>query len=145
MSYRNPADEITHDAGPLHVVVVSPARPLFEGAAKAILAPGAAGSFGILPRHADLLAALGVGPLKITRPDGKEDRYAVWGGFLKVGGPKVTILVDRAVRADEVDKGNVKGELDAVLSDLRHPETDEQFDELLDRREWCQTRLKIAR
>jgi hypothetical protein len=32
-----------------------------------------------------------------------------------------------------------------VLSDRRNPETDEQFDELLDRREWCQTRLKIAR
>ena len=144
-AYRNPAEEITHDVGPLQVVVVSPARPIYEGAAKALNAPGAMGRFGVLPKHADLVAALGIGPLIITKPDGSQDRYAVWGGFLKVGGgSKVTILVDRAQAAGEVEPQATKAELDETLSALRHPESDEQFEELLDRREWCQARLRVS-
>jgi len=126
----------------LDVVVVSPARPVWEGRAKSVNVPAAAGQMGIFPRHADLVAALGLGPLRIEREDGGTDFFAVWGGFLKVGGPKVVVLVDRAAKTSEIDQEKVEKELEETRKNLRAPKSDEHFEELLDRRMWCRTRLK---
>jgi F0F1-type ATP synthase epsilon subunit len=71
-------------------------------------------------------------------------RFAVRGGFLKVGGGKVTILVDSAVAEADVDTGEVRRELDETRAALRHPKTDEEFMELLDRRAWSESRLKLG-
>src|SRR6266511_2628315 len=107
----------------LEVVVVSPARPIFEGQAKFVTAPAwdrvgggpslygtapqgqlTVGQLGILPRHAPLVAALGSGVLRIGTEDGKVARFAVRGGFLKVGDDRVTILVDRAMTEVDVNE-----------------------------------------
>ena len=123
----------------LEVVVVSPAAPIYEGQADAIVVESVLGSMGIKPRHADIVAALGAGPLKLG-----DDTFAVCGGFLKVGGNRVTILVDQAVRADEIDAEAVRKELDEVIAELAHSKSDEEFEELLIRRRWCQARLRLA-
>lgn len=162
----NIADELAHGQENLEVVVVSPAAPIFEGDAPWVTAPAwslvgseggirlpyrdalpvdvAVGQIGIWPGHAPLVAALGSGLLRIGEEGGKVARFAVRGGFLKVGGSKVTILVDNAVAEGDVDVAEAKRELDETLAALRHPETDEEFRELLDRRAWCEARLKLA-
>ncbi|MGQ0613673.1 MAG: ATP synthase F1 subunit epsilon [Planctomycetaceae bacterium] len=129
------------------VVVVSPARPLYRGEAAFVAVEGLSGKLGIAPRHADLVAALGTGPLRIEKP-GKgvpPDRFVVRGGFLKVGKGRVTILVDQAVRPEEVDEPAVRKELEEALAGLRHPRTDDEFEQLLARRAWAQARLAILR
>ncbi|NJN14566.1 MAG: ATP synthase F1 subunit epsilon [Planctomycetes bacterium] len=131
-------------SGPLRVVVVSPARPLFDGAANHLSIESLAGQMGVFPRHADIVAALGTGPLAIHNGS-KADRYAVSGGFLKVGGAQVTILVDKAVSAAEVDEAEVKRELDRAIEALRHPKSDEEFTRLLAERAWAQARLGLRR
>jgi F-type H+-transporting ATPase subunit epsilon len=151
--------------GNLDVVVVSPARPIFEGEARFVAVPAwnrvggdglrwpygpppperlAVGQLGILPGHAALVAALGSGILRIGQEGGKIARFAVRGGFLKVGDDKVTILVDSAVAEGDVNVAEAKRELDETLAALRHPKTDEEFAELLDRRAWSESRLKLA-
>src|SRR5205807_319670 len=139
----NVADELAR--GPVHldVVVVSPARPIFEGPAHWVTVPGVDGQLGIWPRHAAIVAALGSGLLRIGLEGGKVTRFAVRGGFLKVGGSKVTILVDSALAEAGADanEAEAKRELDETLAALRHPKTDEEFAELLDRRAWCESRL----
>jgi len=128
----------------LKVVVVSPARPLYEGDAQSVSVESLQGRMGIHPKHADLVAALGTGPLSIRKSGGGEDRFAVSGGFLRVGRDgAVTILVDRAVRADEVEEAAIRKELEETLAALRHPKSDEEFSQLLDRRLWCQVRLSL--
>jgi F-type H+-transporting ATPase subunit epsilon len=153
-----------HSSGSLHVTVVSPARQLYDGEARFVTAPAwdrlgggrslygddpedrlTVGQLGILPRHAPLVAALGSGLLRIGLDGGQVARYAVSGGFLKVGDDKVTILVDRAVSESDVDAGEAQRELEETLSELQHPRTDEEFAELLERRTWSETRLKLAR
>ena len=139
------ADDLATASGPLEVVVVSPARPIYEGEARSMSVAGLDGSLGIWPRHADLVSALGVGPLTIKTDKG-EDRFAVWGGFLKVGnGSRVTVLVDRAVSADEVDADAVRTELKDTIAELAHAKSDAEFTELLQRRAWCEARLALAR
>jgi F-type H+-transporting ATPase subunit epsilon len=147
----------------LEVVVVSPARPIFEGDAEWVTLPAwdrvgggkrlygpddpgrlTVGQLGILPGHAPIVAALSSGLLRIGVAGGRIARFAVRGGFLKVGGSKVTILVDSAVAEADVNQAEAQHELDETLADLRHPKTDEEFAELLDRRAWSETRIKLA-
>ncbi|HKY75546.1 MAG TPA: ATP synthase F1 subunit epsilon [Acidimicrobiia bacterium] len=130
-------------SGILEVVVVSPARQLYEGEAQWVTVPGADGQLGIRPMHADLVAALGAGPLRIGT-GGQVTRYAVKGGFLKVGNNKVTILVDRAVTESDVNAGEARQELEETLADLQHPKTDQEFAELLEARAWSEARIKLA-
>jgi F-type H+-transporting ATPase subunit epsilon len=147
----------------LEVTVVSPARPIFEGEAKFVTAPawdrvgggrslyGASqerltvGQLGIFPRHAPLVAALGSGVLRIGLEDGKVARFAVSGGFLKVGDNRVTILVDRALTEVDVNAGEAQRELEETLAELQHPKTDAEFADLLERRAWSETRIKMGR
>ena len=131
-------------SGVLKVVVVSPARQLYEGEAQWVTVPGADGQLGIRPMHADLVAALGAGPLRIGLSGGQVQRYAVKGGFLKVGHNKVTILVDRAVTETDVNAAEAQQELEETLAELQHPKTDEEFSELLEKRAWSETRIKLA-
>ncbi|HEX5136898.1 MAG TPA: ATP synthase F1 subunit epsilon [Planctomycetota bacterium] len=138
------ADELAHPPGFLDVVVVSPARPIYQGRARFVTVAGWDGQIGIWPRHTSIVAALGTGMLRVGHADGSVHRFAVRGGFLKVGGSKVTVLVDDAVAQADADAGVAKRELDETLSALRHPKTDEEFAELLDRRTWCESRLKLG-
>ena len=137
-------DEVSEAQGYLDVVVVSPARPIFEGRAKHLYVTSLQSSLGLWPRHTDLVAALGTGPLRIYKADGSVERFAVSGGFLKVGGPRVTVLVDKAAGPDEIDVAYVNKELEQVKADLRHPKSDEHFAELRTARDWCQARLALA-
>ena len=72
------------------------------------------------------------------------ERFAVSGGFLKVGGPKVTVLIDKAARPDEIDRSVVEQELTEVNAALQHPKSDEEFDTLQTKRAWCQARLALV-
>ncbi|HVD47992.1 MAG TPA: F0F1 ATP synthase subunit epsilon [Candidatus Limnocylindria bacterium] len=86
---------------PIPLRVVSVERSLFEGDVDFIVANGADGELGILPRHAALMTSLKPGPLKITQGD-KETLLFVGGGFLEVLPDRVTVLADTAERADEI-------------------------------------------
>lgn len=85
-------------SGALHVVVLSPERTVYEGAADQVVAPAWNGSLGILRGHAPLMALLGEGNLRITS-GGRELRYHVAGGFLQVADNQVTVLSERAAEA----------------------------------------------
>ncbi len=86
---------------PIALRVVSVERSLFEGDVDFIVANGADGELGILPRHAALMTTLKPGPLKITQGD-KETLLFVGGGFLEVLPDRVTVLADTAERAEDI-------------------------------------------
>ena len=86
---------------PFPLRVVSVERSLFEGDVDFIVANGADGELGILPRHAALMTILKPGALKITH-DGKEEFLFVGGGFLEVLPDRVTVLADVAEHAEEI-------------------------------------------
>jgi F-type H+-transporting ATPase subunit epsilon len=87
----------------LSVEVVTGERVVYErDDATMVVAPGAEGSLGILPRHAPLVSLLKEGELRIKH-GGEEDSLAVHGGFLEVLNNKVVVLADTAERALEID------------------------------------------
>jgi F-type H+-transporting ATPase subunit epsilon len=129
----------------LQVNVVSPQGPVYEGQARWVTVRAWNGQMGIWPRHAEMVAALGSGLLRIGHPDGTLRLFALWGGFLRVGDDKVMILVDRAVGQDDVDEAAARRELDETLAALRRPRSDEEFEELLEKRRWCESQLRLVR
>jgi F-type H+-transporting ATPase subunit epsilon len=91
----------------LDVEVVSAERVVFTGEADMVVAPGAAGVLGILPKHAALLTSLTPGVLRI-RQGGDEVVMAVSGGFLEVNNDRVEVLTDAAERAEEIDESRAE-------------------------------------
>src|SRR5512133_3790138 len=93
---------------PLRVQIVTAEREvLAEDAVDMVVAPGAEGVVGILPRHAPLLTTLVPGVVRIKR-GGSEQAMSVGGGFLQVARDKVLILADTAEREDEVDEARAE-------------------------------------
>lgn len=143
----NVADELARGQIDLSVTVVSPERTIFSGSAHWVTATGVDGQLGIWPRHAASVIALGSGPLRIGQRGGAITRFASHGGFLEVSHDKVTILVDSAVAEAEADASvpAATAELAETKAELLHPRSDEEFAELLDRRDWSQARIDLAR
>ena len=73
--------------------VVTTEETLYSAEVDIVIAPGAEGQLGILPRHAPLLTAINSGDI-IVRKDGQESIIPVTGGFLEVSGDQVTVLAN---------------------------------------------------
>ena len=84
--------------GALAVKIVTPERVTFDGAADAVQAPGWVGEFGVLPKHAPILALLKEGVVTITS-GGTKQSWRVGTGFAEVGPTHVTILVESSTAA----------------------------------------------
>ena len=87
----------------LHVEIVTGERVILtEDDVDMVVAPGADGTLGILPRHAPLISILDAGELRIKK-GGRESSIIVFGGFIEVTPDKVIVLADTAEHAEEID------------------------------------------
>lgn len=67
-----------------------------------VVAPGADGQLGILPRHAALFTLLSAGEMRVKK-GAAEQSLVVFGGFLEVANNRVLVLADTAERVEEID------------------------------------------
>jgi F-type H+-transporting ATPase subunit epsilon len=131
-------------SGTLQVELVSPAKPLFRGAAAGVVAEAHDGEMGILPGHAPLVALLGTGVVRVRTGAGATEAFAIRGGFVQVLSGRVSLVVTEAIAATDVDREKARAALDRTLADLAHPKSGDEFARLLDERRWCEAQLKIA-
>ncbi len=87
----------------LHVDIVSSEEEIYSGKAEILVAPIISGEVGIMPGHAQLLAPLKSGEVRVRLGD-KEQSFYVSGGLLEVQPHVVTVLADTAVRAKDLDE-----------------------------------------
>ena len=86
----------------LHLQIVTPQHIVFEGDVDNFTAPGAVGPFQVLHNHAPIVSALVPGLFKYE-VDGREERFAISGGFLELHENKANVLATAAERASEID------------------------------------------
>lgn len=86
----------------MEVSVRMPAQLVHEGRARQVNAVALSGAFGLLPRHADHVAALVPSVLVLTEADGSERFFGVDHGLLVKAGRQVEIAVRRAVQGDDL-------------------------------------------
>ena len=85
------------------LTILAPDHTVFEGRVASLVAPGSEGYFGVLARHAPMVAGLGPGEFAVVDDGGQRRFFAVSGGYLEVDWEGVTALVDAAESADEID------------------------------------------
>jgi F-type H+-transporting ATPase subunit epsilon len=91
--------------------LVTPEGAAFEGEAEMLVVPGADGEIGVLARHAPLVAMLKAGEIRV-KSDGQWQAFAAGPGYFKVQQDRALVLVDDAVRADDIDVEEARREIE---------------------------------
>ena len=97
-------------AGKLLLELVTPYRKVMSEEVDMITASGTLGEFGVLPGHASFLTSLRIGELSYVQGDETFHLALNW-GYFEVSNDKVTILVETAERADEIDLDRARAAL----------------------------------
>ena len=129
----------------MRLEIVTPEKRVLDAEVDSVTIPTVSGEAGILPNHASLVSALKPGILSYTQKGGG-DKFAVSGGFVEVSGGTVSVLVDSAETADEIDVGAAKAARDeaekAIAAAAQSPADDTQtIREALDH---AQSRIQLA-
>ena len=82
--------------------LVTPEGAAYEGEAEMLIVPGVSGEIGVLARQAPLVAMLKAGEIRI-KTGGNWEAFAAGPGYFKVQQDRALVLVDDAVRAEEID------------------------------------------
>ncbi len=91
----------------LSLEIITPERLVVRDEVDMVEAKGTLGEFGLLPGHARYLTTLEIGEVRYTK-DGNTKFLAASGGFAEVSDDKVTLLLDTAEFAHEIDVDRAK-------------------------------------
>jgi F-type H+-transporting ATPase subunit epsilon len=86
----------------LSLEIVTPEQRVLSVQCDEVRLPGLEGGFGVRPGHTPLVAALAPGELVIVS-EGTQRRFAVGEGFAEVSNDHVRVLVEEAIRAEELN------------------------------------------
>jgi len=86
----------------LNLRVMAPNRIVLNSEVEEIILSSNTGQIGILPNHAPLLTALDIGVMKL-RVANKWSAVALMGGFAQIDQNQITILVNEAEKAADID------------------------------------------
>jgi F-type H+-transporting ATPase subunit epsilon len=127
-----------------HLEIISPRRIVFKGEVLSFTAPGVDGGFQVLHSHAPMLASVKIGIVKLIDVSGKENQYAISGGFVEVRENNVILLAETAEHVDEIDVERGKAARERALKRIeeRSPDTDMERAKLAFSR--AVNRLKVA-
>ena len=88
--------------GKLNLEVVTPEKVMVSQEVDIVVAPGTMGEFGVLEGHVPFLTGIEPGELRFSSGS-QTERFLVTTGFSEVSDNKVSILVDAAEKATEID------------------------------------------
>ena len=94
--------------------LITPAKIMVQKEAEMVVAPGAEGLFGVLPRHAPLLADLARGIIEVHENGKIVNRYMIDGGLADVTPEAVTILAQNAEDLDTADAAEINTRANAA-------------------------------
>jgi F-type H+-transporting ATPase subunit epsilon len=115
--------------GRLFLEIVTPEEIVVSQEVDSVVAPGTDGEFGVLPGHIHLLTGIVPGELRYNTGTGKES-MAVTTGFAEVSNDKVSILVDAAEKASEIDVERARQAMERARERLEKDRRTENIDNL---------------
>jgi F-type H+-transporting ATPase subunit epsilon len=95
----------------LDVEIVTPQEVIFTGRAISVSLPGSKSPFQVLNMHAPIVSTLDIGLTKIVDDNEKELVFATGSGFTEVHQNKLSILVENAINAKDINTDEVNSEL----------------------------------
>ena len=108
-------------ANELHLRIVTPDRVIVDRKVRSVRFGGVDGSYGILPRHAPLMTAIGqAGDVQVTEADGSRTAIFVSDGFAQVQDNVLTLTCEAGELAHEIDLQRVKAAEATAREKLSH-------------------------
>nr|QUE29750.1 AtpE [Erythrotrichia carnea] len=101
----------------LNIQVIAPDRTVWDATAEEVILPSSTGQLGILTGHAPLLTALDIGVMRV-RIDKEWMSIVLMGGFAEVENNELTILVNGAEEASQIDLETAQANLDVAMDEL---------------------------
>ena len=92
----------------LHIIEAD--NDFFEGKCVSLVIPAMDGMYGIQANHENLVAAVDIGVIKYTLPDGSRCHAAVSNGIVKVEDNNVLVLVESAEDPEDIDEARAREE-----------------------------------
>ncbi|MBW1804994.1 MAG: F0F1 ATP synthase subunit epsilon [Deltaproteobacteria bacterium] len=113
--------------GILYLEVVTPEKVLVSQEVDMVMAPGSEGEFGILPEHINFLSGIVPGTVRFDSGDTIE-YMSVSMGFSEVSENRVSILVDSAEKAHDIDMERAQNAMDRARDRLAKDRGTEDID-----------------
>jgi F-type H+-transporting ATPase subunit epsilon len=113
--------------GKLHLEIVTPAKITVSQDVDMVVAPGSLGEFGVLEGHVPFLSGIVPGELRYTVDD-KTEYLAVTSGFAEISDDNVSILVDAAEKASDIDLERAKKAVERATERLAKDRSAEEID-----------------
>lgn len=114
-----------------HLEIRTPEKMIFDGDVTSITAPGVEGNFQILAGHIPFLTALDVGEIRVNESADAARHLATSGGVFEVLRTGVTVLVETAEWASDIDVSRAESaltraqeQLAADAPDLNRPQVE---------------------
>jgi F-type H+-transporting ATPase subunit epsilon len=104
-------------AGKIVIQLVTPNGVILDKQVDEVIAPGVMGEFGVLIGHTPMLTFIKPGIFSYLDED-RFTKIVVGSGFCEVLKDRVTVLVDLAYRAEEIDPSEAAEELDQIQREL---------------------------
>ena len=95
----------------LQCIVVTPERTLYDQPAEFVALTLYDGEIGVAAGHTPLIGRLGYGEMRVRRDGQQTDRFYIEGGFVEVLDDVVSVLTQRAIRADQIDTAVAREQL----------------------------------
>ncbi|MDH3998226.1 MAG: F0F1 ATP synthase subunit epsilon [Desulfuromonadales bacterium] len=128
----------------LKLELVTPYKQVLSEDVDEVTAPGAIGEFGILPDHTSLLTTMKVGELTYKQ-GGEIFHVAVNWGYVEVEDNVMTVLVETAEPADQIDLERAKAALGRAEDALKSLDSeDKQFKVMEAALERAMIRVQVA-
>jgi F-type H+-transporting ATPase subunit epsilon len=106
--------------------IITPEKVVLKDEVDEIIVPTVTGEIAILPNHAELLTKINPGEL-IIRKNGKDQSFAILGGFLEVINNRISILADYAIRADDIEIAKVQEAQERAKQKMKQKDTEQDF------------------
>lgn len=106
--------------------LVAPERLLIDEPVDMVVVPGVEGDFGVLARHAPLIAAVRPGVINVHNDGAVTERIFVGGGFAEVTGERCTVLADEALPVAEINRAATEKAIADLAEQLSVADPDER-------------------
>ena len=110
---------------PLHVLTAT--SPFYEGMCESLIIPTVDGRYGVLSGHSDTICAVVPGELYIRLPGGEMRVAACAAGIMKVENGDVLVLVDSAIRPEDIDADRARRMADDAREQLLQKQSIEEY------------------
>jgi F-type H+-transporting ATPase subunit epsilon len=111
----------------LHLEVVTPEKVMVSEEVDMVVAPGSEGQFGVLPGHVPFLSGIVPGELRYTSGP-RRVSLAVTEGFSEVSNNRVSVLVDAAEQAGDIDIDRARQAMERARERLERERGKEDID-----------------